>query len=416
MTNTEWSHLLGLAGKPRRWERPLLFFAALCPADLVWLIVAPSTRWTAGDDSVSLELWNFGGPFVWLELMFGNLFLATLAAAAFGLIRNLLAIPVIAIIYGLVWPFFSYIFIAAQFHGTRPHIGESYQLLYLLNIALWPAFFFGLTEVALRLISNRLLALLIGAVANSVLFSAAILVVGKLTAGGSTNTKARLLLLPFSILGSALLALTLYAGLRITSGRTPMDETSPVSRLSQGYYVGTLAVTNGVSILYSLAAIVLMLTGVWKLKEIGDIIPVLLLLGMAFLLAAYGAVVFCVLIYRMWAVIQDGYARTTPGWAVGALFIPFYNFYWIFQAFPGFAKDFNAFAERYQLPARLSTGVFTAYGVVCIISAIPYVGLLLVPAGYVLQLVLTSRVCRAVNTVTAPLAQADDGPAAPITW
>lgn len=109
---------------------------------------------------------------------------------------------------------------------------------------------------------------------------------------------------------------------------------------------------------------------------------------------------FCVLIYKMWATIQDGCARPTPGWAVGASFIPFYNLNWIFQFFPGFAKDYNAFAERHALNVpRLSTGVFTAYPIICILAAIPYLGLLFVPAGYVVLLVMVARICNAVNAV-----------------
>lgn len=398
MREAQWSLLLGM-GKPKQWERPLLFFAALCAADLVWLIIAPSTRWSAGDDKTTLELWNIGGPFTWFELMFANLLLAVLAAAAFGLIRNVFAIPVVAIIYGFVSPSLSYFFMVAQYPGTRMHFGEWYQATYLLSTALWPVFFFGLTEAALRMIKNSLIALLIGAVGNSVLFSAVILGLGKLTSGNPTNVKSRLLLLPFSVLASVLLALTLYGGLRLTTGSSRLDEAPVASRLSKGFYVGTLAVTNGVSMFFSLAAIVLILTGVWKFKELANIMGASLLIGIAMLLAVYGAVVFCFLIYRMWAAIQDGYARMSPGWAVGGLFIPFYNLYWVFQVFPGFANDFNTFAERNQLSARLSTGAFTAYGVICIIMAIPYAGLLLVPVAFILQLVVAARACNAVNAV-----------------
>src|ERR1700681_1097261 len=39
----------------------------------------------------------------------------------------------------------------------------------------------------------------------------------------------------------------------------------------------------------------------------------------------FSGVVFSVLIYTMWAAIQDGHVRTTPGRAVGFLFIPIYS-------------------------------------------------------------------------------------------
>jgi hypothetical protein len=208
------------------------------------------------------------------------------------------------------------------------------------------------------------------------------------------------LYLPFNLLSSVFLALTLYAGLGLTSGRAPLDEAPAAPRVSKGFYLGTLATIYAVSLIVSVAVIVLILTGVWKLKEFSEITPVFLLLSVASLLALYAAVVFCVLIYKMWEAIQDGYVRTTPGRAVGASFIPFYNLYWIFQVFPGFAKDYNAFAERHALNVpRLSTSVFTAYAVICILAAIPYLGLLFVPAGYVVLLVMVARICNAVNAV-----------------
>ena len=41
----------------------------------------------------------------------------------------------------------------------------------------------------------------------------------------------------------------------------------------------------------------------------------------------FGMVVLGIFIYRMWASIQDGQTRPTPGLAVGLLFVPLFNFY-----------------------------------------------------------------------------------------
>ncbi len=51
------------------------------------------------------------------------------------------------------------------------------------------------------------------------------------------------------------------------------------------------------------------------------------------------------LLYKAWAALPPTRARTTPGKAVGYLFIPFYNLYWCWTAFPGFASDFNQFIK-----------------------------------------------------------------------
>jgi len=56
-----------------------------------------------------------------------------------------------------------------------------------------------------------------------------------------------------------------------------------------------------------------------------------------------------VLLHRIWAMIQIGNVRATPGMVVGFLFIPFYNLYWIFQVYWGWAIDFNRILDAYDL-------------------------------------------------------------------
>ena len=67
--------------------------------------------------------------------------------------------------------------------------------------------------------------------------------------------------------------------------------------------------------------------------------------------AEFGILAFAVLqfilLYRFWQIEQDGYAATTPGRAVGFLFIPFFNIYWFFRAFLGLAIDQNRYIARH---------------------------------------------------------------------
>jgi hypothetical protein len=56
------------------------------------------------------------------------------------------------------------------------------------------------------------------------------------------------------------------------------------------------------------------------------------------------AIFFFVLLYRLWQVVQDGNARTTPEQAVGYAFIPLFNFYWMFIATEGLAVEINRVA------------------------------------------------------------------------
>lgn len=49
------------------------------------------------------------------------------------------------------------------------------------------------------------------------------------------------------------------------------------------------------------------------------------------------------LLYHFWQINQDGNSYTTPGRAVGFMFIPVFNIYWIFRAFPGLSMDQNRY-------------------------------------------------------------------------
>ncbi len=92
-----------------------------------------------------------------------------------------------------------------------------------------------------------------------------------------------------------------------------------------------------------------------------------LILGLFFRLFSFFAMI--IFIYDMWRVIQDGHARTTPGMAVGLLFVPVFNLYWVFQAVWGLAKDFNAYLARYHVNAKpLSEKLFLAYPASVILS------------------------------------------------
>jgi len=73
----------------------------------------------------------------------------------------------------------------------------------------------------------------------------------------------------------------------------------------------------------------------------------------------YLSIVGLVFLYKAWASIQDGQTPVSPGKAVGFLFIPFYNFYWIFRAVWGLAREFNKYLGRHSLSIpRLPEGLF----------------------------------------------------------
>lgn len=58
------------------------------------------------------------------------------------------------------------------------------------------------------------------------------------------------------------------------------------------------------------------------------------------------AVLEYILLYKFWKIIQDGFAKTSPGKAVGYSFIPFFNFYWLFIAIGSLAGELNHYILR----------------------------------------------------------------------
>lgn len=88
---------------------------------------------------------------------------------------------------------------------------------------------------------------------------------------------------------------------------------------------------------------------------------------------------FCKLHYRYWDYLgaPDGY---TPGQMVGFLFIPFFNYYWIFKAFYGLAYRLRKYGFLFVSPGGALT--------FCILSCVYIVAILLGPIGCVVQIVL----------------------------
>jgi MFS family permease len=99
----------------------------------------------------------------------------------------------------------------------------------------------------------------------------------------------------------------------------------------------------------------------------------------ASLLSLLSAVVAFILVYKMWAAIQGRGARTSAGKALGFMFIPFFNFYWCFQVYWGWTKDYNRIPESDD--AKLPSMPENIGLAVCIL---PIVSMLLVFAGLIM--------------------------------
>jgi hypothetical protein len=115
----------------------------------------------------------------------------------------------------------------------------------------------------------------------------------------------------------------------------------------------------------------------------------LILLVIAVLMTAFAMI----LLYRYWAVMQPYSKRTTPGKAVGFLFIPLFNLYWMFVAYHGLSKDIDTYLDRNRSSRapRPSTGLVLATVIVMLVTMVPYVGNLAALALMVLLFLMKLR-------------------------
>jgi hypothetical protein len=110
-------------------------------------------------------------------------------------------------------------------------------------------------------------------------------------------------------------------------------------------------------------------------REMEVILPVALLW---FLLLVPAVITYLVWLYRAWDSVPPAHRSTTPGQAVGFLFIPFFNLYWIFRAVPGL----SASIRRAREAAGEQTGTGSGFGIgvaAAVVSVIPYVNMLAWP-------------------------------------
>lgn len=122
----------------------------------------------------------------------------------------------------------------------------------------------------------------------------------------------------------------------------------------------------------------------------GIIIVAFCLIGAAMICATIHGIYSYIILYRAWSCLRYGAPRTTPGAAIGLMFVPFFNMYWIFQAYKGLATDWNRIVQSYpdlQPAPRLSEGVFLTF---CIGFFIPFLNLIMI-------FPVTAQMCKGIN-------------------
>lgn len=130
-------------------------------------------------------------------------------------------------------------------------------------------------------------------------------------------------------------------------------------------------------------------------------------LAWLFIVPAILCIVFtCMLHHKCWAAIPEGFARMTPGKAVGYLFIPFYCLYWVFPSFGGLGADCVALARTRGFRGHdnlggLGMGLAVVTCVEMVLGWIPGIGLLLSIGEFILWMLFYQGVTKLLNRVAA---------------
>jgi hypothetical protein len=111
----------------------------------------------------------------------------------------------------------------------------------------------------------------------------------------------------------------------------------------------------------------LFFAGIMQPKDNTYAMTLLILSGLVSVISGYIYSLVC--LYRCWDVLQGFTARTTAGKAVGFLFIPIYNLYWVFVSLKGMASDANEFLENRGQKRKISEGLSLLTG---ILFVVPY--------------------------------------------
>jgi len=104
----------------------------------------------------------------------------------------------------------------------------------------------------------------------------------------------------------------------------------------------------------------------------------------------------------MWSSIQFSKPRTTPGKAVKYLFIPFYNYYWYFQVYQGFAQDYNSLIQSRRLKLDLiNEQLFLVFCIIKCLEVIPYLNILIfiIPVSETIYCQMVSQICDSINNL-----------------
>jgi hypothetical protein len=182
-------------------------------------------------------------------------------------------------------------------------------------------------------------------------------------------------------------------------------ESIAMKPMSKGLWIGTIMASWAVCIVLASAGYVTL--GIAEDRGEGDPFrPLLVAVAfgacvLAVACAVLGIVLGMVIVYRMWAVLQDdGETWMTPGLAVGLLFVPFVNLYWAFRVYPGWAREYNRYIQRHGIRAcRKSPGLGMIVAIFNVLGPVLFWAPLYILSAQFFHVVFLIEAIKGINAV-----------------
>lgn len=135
----------------------------------------------------------------------------------------------------------------------------------------------------------------------------------------------------------------------------------------------------------------------------------LIFLAIGFLLLIVAMIFFYMILYQVWnfTIAKENDFGITPsiqtaGKAVGYLFIPIFNFYWLFKGIGKLPNDINSVAKRLELNKFVPDNLGYGIALLSLIGLIPYVGYVTAVINLLVLLPLFIKscveVCKLIDT------------------
>jgi H+/Cl- antiporter ClcA len=114
--------------------------------------------------------------------------------------------------------------------------------------------------------------------------------------------------------------------------------------------------------------------------------------------AIAAGVFFFIIVYKTWKLIQHEGVRGDPDKMVSSCFIPGWNFYWVFPAIRGLAKELNEAMDKENVTAERINLDMVTWMIICLFGATITFGVSLIPF-IVFWIMYTNKVKNAYNAL-----------------